>query len=210
MKSQSIRLMLVDDHALVRMGLKALLEIEPDFVVVAEADDGVAALEQYAIQQPDVTLLDVRMPRMDGLQTLERLLAQRPDARIIMLTTSDMDDEIARAVELGACGYLLKKITGDELARAIRLVHSGEICLPVEVTRRLAANRLAPRLSEREREVLALLPRGLTNPEIAHALGITLNTAKTHLHTIFSKLNVESRAEAVSAALQRGLLHLDK
>jgi DNA-binding NarL/FixJ family response regulator len=210
MKSQSIRLMLVDDHALVRMGLKALLEIEPDFVVVAEADDGVAALEQYAIQQPDITLLDIRMPRMDGLQTLERLLAQRPDARIIMLTTSDMDDEIARAVELGACGYLLKKITGDELARAIRLVHGGEICLPVEVTRRLAANRLAPRLSEREREVLALLPRGLTNPEIAHALGITLNTAKTHLHTIFSKLNVESRAEAVSAALQRGLLQLDK
>jgi DNA-binding NarL/FixJ family response regulator len=210
MKSPTIRLMLVDDHALVRMGLKALLEIEPDFVVVAEADDGVAALEQYAIQQPDVTLLDIRMPRMDGLQTLERLLAQRPDARIIMLTTSDMDDEIARAVELGACGYLLKKITGDELARAIRLVHSGEICLPVEVTRRLAANRLAPRLSEREREVLALLPRGLTNPEIAHALGITLNTAKTHLHTIFSKLDVESRAEAVSAALQRGLLQLDK
>lgn len=210
MKSPTIRLMLVDDHALVRMGLKALLEIEPDFVVVAEADDGVAALEQYAIQQPDVTLLDIRMPRMDGLQTLERLLVRRPDARIIMLTTSELEDEIERAVELGACGYLLKKITGDELARAIRLVHSGEICLPAEVTRRLAANRLAPRLSEREREVLALLPRGLTNPEIAHALGITLNTAKTHLHTIFSKLDVANRAEAVSAALQRGLLQLDK
>lgn len=210
MKSPTIRLMLVDDHALVRMGLKALLEIEPDFVVVAEADDGVAALEQYAIQQPDVTLLDIRMPRMDGLQALERLLARRPDARIIMLTTSELEDEIERAVELGACGYLLKKITGDELARAIRLVHSGEICLPAEVTRRLAANRLSPRLSEREREVLALLPRGLTNPEIAHALGITLNTAKTHLHTIFSKLDVANRAEAVSAALQRGLLQLDK
>lgn len=210
MKSPTIRLMLVDDHALVRMGLKALLEIEPDFVVVAEADDGVAALEQYAIQQPDVTLLDIRMPRMDGLQTLERLLVRRPDARIIMLTTSELEEEIERAVELGACGYLLKKITGDELARAIRLVHSGEICLPAEVTRRLAANRLAPRLSEREREVLALLPRGLTNPEIAHALGITLNTAKTHLHTIFSKLDVANRAEAVSAALQRGLLQLDK
>ena len=135
---------------------------------------------------------------------------RRPDARIIMLTTSELEDEIERAVELGACGYLLKKITGDELARAIRLVHSGEICLPAEVTRRLAANRLAPRLSEREREVLALLPRGLTNPEIAHALGITLNTAKTHLHTIFSKLDVANRAEAVSAALQRGLLQLDK
>jgi DNA-binding NarL/FixJ family response regulator len=210
MKLPTIRLMLVDDHALVRMGLKALLEIEPDFVVVAEADDGVAALEQYAIQQPDVTLLDIRMPRMDGLQTLERLLVRRPDARIIMLTTSELEDEIERAVELGACGYLLKKITGDELARAIRLVHSGEICLPAEVTRRLAANRLAPRLSEREREVLALLPRGLTNPEIAHALGITLNTAKTHLHTIFSKLDVANRAEAVSSALQRGLLQLDK
>lgn len=210
MKTPNIRLLLVDDHALVRMGLKALLEVEPDFEVVAEADDGVAALEQYANLKPDITLLDIRMPRMDGLEALRLLLAHSPNARIIMLTTSDLDEEIERAVELGACGYLLKKITRDELVLAIRLVHGGGICMPEEVARSLAANRLAPRLSEREREVLALLPRGLTNPEIAHALGITLNTAKTHLHTIFSKLDVAGRAEAVSAAVQRGLLHLDK
>ena len=202
--------MLVDDHALVRMGLKALLEVEPDFEVVAEADDGVAALEQCANLKPDITLLDIRMPRMDGLEALRQLLARSPSARIIMLTTSDLDEEIERAVELGACGYLLKKITRDELVRAIRLVHGGEICMPEEVTRRLTANRMAPRLSEREREVLALLPQGLTNPEIAKTLGVTLNTAKTHLHSIFNKLDVAGRAEAVSAAVQRGLLRLDK
>lgn len=209
MKTPKIRLMLVDDHALVRMGLKALLEVESDFEVVAEADDGVAALELFARSLPDITLLDIRMPRMDGLEALGKLLARSPNARTIMLTTSDLDEEIERAIELGACGYLLKKITRDELVRAIRLVQDGGICMPAEVTRSLAANRLAPRLSEREREVLALLPRGLTNPEIAKALGITINTAKTHLHTIFSKLDVAGRAEAVSAAVQRGLLHLD-
>lgn len=198
--------MLVDDHALVRLGLKALLEVEPDFEVVAEADDGVAALEQYAKLQPDVTLLDVRMPRMDGLEALRQILLRWPDARVIMLTTSDMDDDIGCAIELGACGYLLKNITRDELIRAVRQVLSGDICLPEAVVARLKASRDAPKLSTRERQVLSLLPKGLTNPEIASALGITLNTAKTHLHTIFSKLDVKGRAEAVTAAIKRGIL----
>jgi two-component system, NarL family, response regulator len=202
--------MLVDDHALVRMGLVALLQTEAGFQVVAEADTGRQALELYASHSPDVTLLDIRMPHMDGIETLQQILARWPEARVIMLTTSDLDDDIERAVAAGASGYLLKKITRSELVSGIRQVHGGEVCIPEVVARRLVANRLAPRLSDREREVLALLPRGLTNPDIARALGISLNTAKTHLRTIFSKLGVADRSEAITVAAQRGILRLDE
>ena len=202
--------MLVDDHALVRMGMVALLETDRNLRVVAEADDGVQALQLFAQHRPDVTLLDIRMPRLNGIETLRQILAKWPEARIIMLTTSDLDDDIERSIEAGACGYLLKKITRDELIGAIRQVHAGEACIPEVVAQRLAANRLAPHLSERERQVLALLPKGLTNPDIARVLSISLSTTKTHLRTIFSKLDVMDRAEAVTAALQRGILHLDE
>ena len=202
--------MLVDDHALVRMGMVALLETDRNLRVVAEADDGVQALQLFAQHRPDVTLLDIRMPRLNGIETLRQILAKWPEARIIMLTTSDLDDDIERSIEAGACGYLLKKITRDELIGAIRQVHAGEACIPEVVAQRLAANRLASHLSERERQVLALLPKGLTNPDIARVLSISLSTTKTHLRTIFSKLDVMDRAEAVTAALQRGILHLDE
>lgn len=209
-KPAGISLLLVDDHALVRMGLAVLLEMEPDFKVVGEADDGVQALELFARLNPDVTLLDVRMPHMDGIETLKQLIQKWPEARVVMLTTSDLEDEIDRAIRAGACGYLLKKVTRDELVRAVRQVHDGEACIPDEVAKQLAANRDAPRLSEREREVLAMLPRGLTNPDIAKALGISLNTTKTHLRTIFSKLDVVDRSEAINVAVQRGILHLNE
>ena len=204
-----IRLFLVDDHALVRMGLSVLLEMEPDFKVVGEAGDGFQAIELFERLKPDVTLLDVRMPNMNGIEAARELTKRWPEARIVMLTTSEMDDEIERAIEAGACGYLLKKITREELVSAVRQVHAGEACIPAVIAKQLAANRLAPRLSVREREVLAMLPRGLTNPDIAKALGITLSTAKTHLRTIFSKLDVVDRSEAVTVAVQRGILHLD-
>ncbi|HEX4120897.1 MAG TPA: response regulator transcription factor [Verrucomicrobiae bacterium] len=205
-----ISLLLVDDHALVRMGLAVLLEMEPDFKVVGEAGDGAQALELFARLNPDVTLLDVRMPHMDGIETLKQLIQKWPEARVVMLTTSDLEDEIDRAIRAGACGYLLKKVTREELVKAVRQVHSGEACIPDEVAKQLAANRNAPRLSEREREVLAMLPRGLTNPDIAKALGISLNTTKTHLRTIFSKLDVVDRSEAINVAVQRGILHLNE
>jgi signal transduction histidine kinase/FixJ family two-component response regulator len=136
-----------------------------------------------------VTLLDIRMPQLNG----SKILAQWPEARVIMLTTSDLDEDIEQAVGAGAYGYLLKKITRDQLVQAIRQVHAGRICFPEAVAQRLAANRLAPRLSEREREVLALLPKGLTNPDIARVLGISMSTTKTHLRSIFSKLDVMVR-----------------
>ena len=208
-KLSRIRLLLADDHALVRLGLVALLEMEPDFHVVAQAGDGVEALELFARHQPHVTLLDLRMPRLDGIETLKRLLEKWPDARVVMLTTSDLEDEIARAIECGACGYLLKRITRDELVAAVRQVHAGEACIPWAVAKQLAASRHAPRLSEREREVLAMLPRGLTNQDIATALGVSLNTAKTHLRTIFTKLDVADRSEAVTVAVQKGMLQLE-
>jgi DNA-binding NarL/FixJ family response regulator len=205
-----IRLMLVDDHALVRMGMVALLETDPGFRVVAEADDGVAALELFARHRPDVTLLDIRMPRLGGVDALQQLVARWPEARVIMLTTSDLDDDIERAIAAGASGYLLKKITRDELFAAIRHVHGGGAYIPELVARQLAANRLAPRLSDREREVLAMLPRGLTNPDIGKALGISLGTVKTHLRTIFAKLDVADRSEAITIAAQRGILRLEE
>jgi len=140
-KPAEISLLLVDDHALVRMGLTALLEMEPDFRVVGEAGDGSQAMELFARFNPDVTLLDVRMPHMDGIETLKQLIQKWPEARIVMLTTSDLEDEIERAVTAGACGYLLKKITREELVKAVRQVHAGEACIPAEVAKQLAANR---------------------------------------------------------------------
>ncbi len=205
-----IRILLVDDHALVRLGLAVLLRMEPDFQVVGEAESGKQALDLFARLQPDVTLLDVRMPQMSGIETARQLILKWPEARIIMLTTSELEDDIDQAIETGACGYLLKKITREELVSAVRQVHAGEACIPEVVAKQLAANRLAPRLSVREREVLAMLPRGLTNPDIATALGISLSTAKTHLRAIFSKLDVADRSEAINVAVQRGILHLNQ
>ena len=201
--------MLVDDHALVRMGFVALLETQADIRVLAETGDGAEAIKLYERHHPDVVLLDLRMPGMDGIETLKRLLAKWPNARVVMLTTSDLEDEINRAIECGASGYLLKKITRDELIDAVRLVHSGEACIPQAVAKQLATSRHNPRLSEREREVLAMLPRGLTNPDISTALGISLSTTKTHLRTIFYKLDVADRSEAVTVAMQRGIIQLD-
>ena len=202
--------MLVDDHAVVRIGLVVMLELDRGFKVVAQANDGIEALELFARQLPDVTLLDIRMPQLNGVETLRRILAKWPEARVIMLTTSDLDDDITQAIDAGARGYVLKRSSRDELIQAIRQVHGGETCIPEPLARRLAANRLTPQLTEREREVLALLPKGLTNTDIARVLGISMGTAKNHVQAIFKKLDVMDRSEAVTAALQRGILKLDE
>ncbi|MEI8287939.1 MAG: response regulator transcription factor [Verrucomicrobiota bacterium] len=208
--SSAIRIMLVDDHVLLRMGLAGMLQLDDAFTVVAEADNGPEALKLFAQHQPDVTLLDIRMPGQSGVETLRQILAKWPAARVIMLTTSELGDDIAQAVKAGACGYLSKKITRDELIGAIQKVHAGETFIPKDISRRLASHQSSPQLSDREREVLVLLPKGLSNPEIAQRLGISSFTVKNHLHTIFKKLQVEDRAEAVTAARQRGILKLEE
>lgn len=204
-----IRLLLIDDHTIVRMGLSALLALEPDFHVVGEAGSGPQAIDLFAKLNPDITLLDIRMPHMDGIQVLGHLTKQWPKARIIMLSTSNTTDEICRAFENGACGYLLKQVGRNELVHAVRQVHAGEEYIPDMINKELAVSGKAPKLSPREREILTMLPRGLTNQDIATALGIGFGTVKAHLRAIFAKLDVADRSEAVSIAVQRGILHLD-
>ena len=202
--------MLVDDHVLLRMGLVGMLELDPRFKVVAEADNGQQAIERFEQFQPDVTLMDIRMPGLTGVETLRRLLDQWPKARIIMLTTSELEDDIEQSLTLGARGYLLKKITRDELIEAVLKVQAGEIFTPPEVAERLQASQSLKRLSDRERELLLLLPKGLSNSDIARVLDISVFTVKNHLHSIFQKLDVSNRSEAIAAAQQRGIVPIQE
>jgi len=204
-----IRILLVDDHYVVRMGLAAILQMEPDMSLVAEADDAERALEEFRKHRPDVTLLDIRMPGVSGVEATRRIRAEFPEARVVMLTTSDGDETIFQAVKAGTSGYLLKNAPGDELIAAIRQVHAGERYLPRAVASRLAERNPDASLTPRELEVLELLTKGLTNREIGELLGFSTNTAKAHLKHILSKLEVSDRTEATRAAVQRGILDLN-
>lgn len=208
-KSPKIRLMIVDDHSMVRMGFATLLRAEPDFEVIAEAEDADEALTLFRSKQPDVTLMDVRMPGTSGLTALGRIRMEFPSARIIMLTTYDLESPILQALESGAAGYLLKSIKRDELIAAVRRVHQGETCFPIAISQHAAELGQINRLTPREHETLDLLRRGLSNKDIGLVLGISENTAKAHVKSLFIKLNVADRAEAVGAAFERGLLQVD-
>lgn len=203
-----IRLLLADDHAIVRMGLKTVFELESDLTVTAEAATADEAVQAWNRVRPDVTLLDLRMPG-GGLEALQRIRALDPDARVLILTTSEMEEDIHRALHAGASGYLLKSIPPEELAEAIRAVHAGTRWIPETIRRTLAQRSAGPGLSPRELEVLHLLIKGLTNPDIAAALDISLGTAKAHVRAILSKLDVADRTEAASEAWRRGLIPLD-
>jgi DNA-binding NarL/FixJ family response regulator len=208
MKPKSIRIMIVDDHHLVRIGLAAVLDFESDLSVVAQAENGVQALELFRVHRPDVTLMDMRMPEMGGLETTANIRKEFPEARILMLTTFDGDEDIHRAIQAGARGYLLKNIPTDELILAIKTVHAGQIYLPATVARRLAERNAGSDLTAREIEVLQLIVKGYSNREIGQLLGFSENTAKFHLKGILNKLDVSDRTEAATTALQRGCLHL--
>jgi DNA-binding NarL/FixJ family response regulator len=203
-----IRILLVDDHFVVRSGLAMLLAQQDDFNVVDEADDAEQAVTLFRKHQPDITLMDVRMPGASGIAALQRIRAEFPQARIVMLTTYDLDEDVFLALDAGAVGYLLKSVTHAELFAAIRKVHGGERCVPKELEARLEA---APRsrLSPREVETLDLLARGFSNREIGSALSVTERTAKAHVQAILTKLEAADRAEAVDAAYKRGLLRVD-
>lgn len=211
-----IRIFIVDDHPVVRDGLVAILSTQDDFVVVGNAGDGRSAISQILTLEPDVTLLDLEMPEMDGVETLRHLRAQLPAVRVIVFTAFDTDDRIVTAVQAGAQGYLLKGAPRQELFNAIRVVHGGGSLLqPIVATRlqQLAQQESPPpveQLTERELEVLQALALGLQNKEIAARLVISERTVKFHVSAILGKLNVGNRTEAVAVAAQRGLVEMGK
>jgi DNA-binding NarL/FixJ family response regulator len=213
-----IRILLVDDQKLMREGLRVLLEMEPDLEVVGEAGDGEAALAAYAEQQPDVVLMDVRMSGMDGVEATRRLRERWPEARVIILTTFDDDEYVFEGLRAGALGYLLKDVSGHELAEAIRTVAGGGALIEPSVARKVVAEfaRLAPParppdaglpepLTEREQEVLRLLAQGLSNREIAQRLFLAEGTVKNYVTSILGKLGVRDRTQAALRARELGL-----
>ena len=205
----TIRVLVVDDHPVVRGGLVGWLDAQPDLAVVGEAGDGQEALARVAETMPDVVLMDLRMPRMDGVAAIERLAATHPGVRVLVLTTYDTDADIVRAVEAGASGYLLKDAPLPQLADAVRAAARGETVLAPPVAARLVSRMRAsaPEApTARELEVLAGVARGLTNAEIGRALFIGEATVKTHLLRVFAKLGADDRTRAVLVAVERGLL----
>ena len=200
--------MTVDDHPVYRDGLAALLSVHDDLELVAEAGDGAEAIELFRVHKPDVTLMDLAMPRMGGAEAIERIVAEFPDARIIAITTYQGDADIHRALKAGARGYLIKDVLRHDIAAAIRTVHKGERVVPTAVAQRLAEHTPRVELTEREIEVLTHMLKGLSNKQIASVIGRTEATAKAHILNIFEKLGASDRTEAVAIALRRGIIHL--
>lgn len=204
--SASLRLLLVDDHAVMRAGLANMLNTRGDLEVVAEADDGESALVLHQKFSPDITLLDVVMPGMGGLECLRRLREQSPDAKVLMLSSSELEQDMFQAIELGADGYITKTASPSELQASILGVSRGETCISDEVLRQIQKYSSSPHLTPREIEVLNLLRKGMTNPDIGLILEITPRTAKAHVAAILLKLEAHDRAEAVARGFELGLL----
>jgi DNA-binding NarL/FixJ family response regulator len=206
-----VRVLLVDDHPVVRAGVAGMLAVEPDIEIVGEASDGDEGVARARAERPDVVLMDLRMPRMDGVAATAAITADMPDVHVLVLTTYDSDRDIVRAVEAGATGYLLKDSPRGDLADAVRAAARGETVLAPPVAARLVKHLRAPAveaLTRREAEVLALVAEGLTNAEIGRRLFISEATVKTHLLRVFAKLDVDDRTRAVMVAHERGLLPL--
>jgi len=203
-----IRVLCVDDHPLVRKGIAAILANESDIELVAEAGTGRDAVEAFRRHRPDVTLMDLRMPQLDGTAAVKLIRGEFPDARIIALTSFDGDQDIYRALEAGVRGYLLKEAVHSQIVAAIRMVHSGKRLMPQEVAQRLAEYFPQVALTPREVEVLTLVAQGLANKQIATRLGTASGTVKIHVQNILGKLEATDRTHAVTIALQRGIIHL--
>lgn len=202
-----IRVLVADDHPTVLAGLAAIIGLQRDMQVVAEAPNGRAAIALWQAHRPDVALLDLRMPEVDGVGAIEAIRAIDHAARIVILTTFDTDNDVHRAVKAGARGYLLKDAPRETLVACVREVHAGATCIPPAVAARLAAALGSEELTARERDVLRLLAEGGSNRDIGAALGIGETTVKSHVRAVFAKLGVLTRTEAVRVATRRGLLH---
>jgi DNA-binding NarL/FixJ family response regulator len=207
-KSPNIRVLVADDHYVVRMGVSAIINNEPDMEVAAEAVNGLQAIELFHRHQPDLLLLDSRMPLKSGIEAAREIRALRADARILMLTAFDGDEDIHKALAAGAQGYVLKSSTGEQLVPALRAVAAGEQWIPREVAERLAKRKEFEPLTPRELEVLNELAKGLANKQIADVMNISQHTTKGYLKTILTKLHVADRTEAVTVGIQRGLIHI--
>ncbi|MFO1476470.1 MAG: response regulator transcription factor [Verrucomicrobiota bacterium] len=210
MKAKKIRILIADDHFVVRMGLMAIINTEPDMEVVGEAADGFQVVELCEKLKPDLVLMDLSMPRKDGIAAAIDIFKAQSAVRVLMLTTFDGDTDIHRALEAGIQGYILKSTSGDQLIPALRAVAAGQKWIPSDVAKRLESRNLYDELTPRELQVLQQMARGLANKEIADVLKITGYTAKDHTKSILSKLGVADRTEAVTVALRRGIIRLEQ
>jgi two-component system NarL family response regulator len=208
MTNNTIKIMVIDDQAVVRQGFVALINTVSDMAVVAEGTNGLQAIDLYRLHRPDVTLMDLRMPQLGGVEAITAIRKEFPDARLIVLTTYDGDEDIYRSLQAGAQGYLLKDMFFEELEEAIRKVHGGSRRIPAQVAERLAERMGSSDLTGRETEVLEHIVAGHSNKTIASQLNITEATVKSHINNILSKLGVSDRTQAATTALQRGLVHL--
>jgi DNA-binding NarL/FixJ family response regulator len=206
---REIRILTVDDHAVLRKGIAALINAEPDMKLVAEASNGREAIAEFKKHRPDITLMDLQMPEMSGIECIIAIRSNFPDARIIVLTTYPGDVQVLRALKAGARGYLLKgQVSKDQLPEVIRAVHAGHKRIPPEIAIELAEHTAEDDLSSREIEVLRLIAAGNANKEIASQLSITEETVKSHVTKILAKLHANDRTHAVTTALKRGIIQL--
>jgi len=205
---RKIRILIADDHYIVRIGVAAVVNTQPDMEIVAEAADGAQAIELFEKHKPDLVLLDSRMAVISGIEAAVAIRKLQPQARVLMLTAFDGDDDIRRAFEAGAQGYVLKSATAGQLIPALRAVAAGERWVPKEVAQRLSARNSYETLTSRELQVLNEVAKGLANKQIADLLGISEHTVKGHLKIILAKLRVADRTEAMRVAIQRGIIHV--
>lgn len=208
MKTKAIRLLIADDHEIYRDGLAGLFDLQKDMTVVAQATSGKEALQLFQKHQPDVMLLDLRMPEMDGLAVIKALRGQIPTARVLILTTFDTDEDIFASLKAGARGYLLKDTPRREILDAVRAIHAGQKVIPPSVALKMADRLNQDELTAREEEVLRQMAAGKSNKEIGVALNIGEGTAKTHVNNILAKLGVAGRTEAVTLAIKRGIVRM--
>jgi two-component system NarL family response regulator len=204
-----IRILVVEDHHVVRQGLIALLNVVDGVEVVGEAADGLEAIRQYQARQPDVTLIDLRLPKLGGVDVIQQVRVSYPHARFIVLTTYDGDEDIYRALQAGARAYLLKGMTVETLVSAIRSVHAGKSIIPPPIAQKLVERMGTEQLTHREQDVLEQIVRGKSNKEIGVELDISEATVKTHINSLLGKLGVTDRTQAATAAIQRGLVQLE-